>query len=489
MQFNMIRAKHSHRHPVFAARAARVPGCVALALGALLWGTTGTTVLGQTNFQRILSFGPEQWQGSSPRGQLLEASDGMLYGTTYQGGSNNLGTVFRVAKNGSAFGVLHAFGYSVFPFSGLVEGSDGALYGTTSGGGAHNGGTVFKLNKDGFGFTTLKDFSPEAGEGSVPIGMLLKATDGKFYGTTTGGGSNNFGTIFRLNSDGGAFETVYHFRGTNGSYPVAGVIQGEDGLLYGVARNGGASDLGTIFRIRPDGSNYTVLREFLGHGQNDGSLPLGNLVQASDHFLYGTTYSGGYLNDSGTVFRVSTNGAGYSVLRMFGVGGSAEGTVPTAGLVEGAPGRLYGTATHGGTNDGGVAFTMKLDGTGFAVLHSFSGTGGDGSQPFGALLKASDGALYGSTYFGGDSSTNGVSGILFRLSTDSTPVRITSITTSPAAALLTFEGGIAGRPYDVQATAGLGSTGWQTIGTVAAGIDGRFQYTDLGVSSHVVRFY
>ncbi len=489
MRIQINRAQPTRCIWCFFAAIVRVVLRPAIPFSALIfcgfWITTGEA---QTNFQRIISFGPNATAGSSPRGQLLEGSDGMLSGTTYQGGSNNLGTVFRAARDGTAFCVLRHFEDCVFPFSGLVEGPSGHLYGTASGGGLHNAGAVFRLAKDGTGFISLHDFDPAAGQGAAPIATLLKAADGKLYGTTAGGGSYNHGSIFRLNTDGRGFETIFSFGNTNGSTPVAGLIQGQDGWLYGVTRNGGTGALGTLFRAALDGRDYTVLHHFSG-GVGDGSLPFGNLLQASDGFLYGTTYSGGSARDAGTVFRLNTDGTEYTIVYVFGQNNSTEPSVPAAGLVEGQGGWFYGTTTHGGINDGGIAFALNSDGTGFTVLHQFTGSAGDGSQPFGALLKASDGALYGSTYFGGDYSANGVSGILFRLFAAPAQVRITSIALSPAGSFLTFSGGAAGHTYEIQVATDPGASSWQAIGSADAGIDGTFQFTDPAATNSPVRFY
>lgn len=444
----------------------------------------------QTNYQRILTFGPSALLGSAPRGQLIEASDGFLYGTTYQGGSNNLGTVFKVAKDGSGLVRLCNFTNAMFSTAGVIEGPGGALYGTTSGGGASNAGTVFRLEKDGSGFRVLHDFGSFAGDGNTPLGGLVVADNGAFFGTAVGGGLSNLGCIYRLNSDGTGFTNIHNFTGVDGSLPVAGLLLGASGAMYGTTKTGGSNNLGTVFTIALDGGNFAVLHQFEGKDVNDGSLPLGALVEAGAGFLYGTTYSGGSGNDQGTIFKVSTNGADYAVLHSF-QGGTGDGSLAVAGLSRATVGgRLCGTTPHGGIADGGILFTLSVDGSGYAVLHTFNSVAGDGSFPFAPPLAASDGAFYGSTYFGGSYTTNGVTGVLFRLFAGVPQIHITSITRGPVGVTLQFAGGASGCACQIQASTELSAAeAWQVIGTNSAAIDGTFSFFDAGASNYAARFY
>ncbi|HWW00027.1 MAG TPA: choice-of-anchor tandem repeat GloVer-containing protein [Candidatus Acidoferrum sp.] len=443
----------------------------------------------QTNYQRIFSFGPSAIQGSAPRGQLGEASDGFLYGTTYQGGSNNLGTVFKIAKNGSGFTVLWNFPNGMFPTAGVIEGPGGALYGTTSGGGTSNAGIAFKLQKNGTGFAVLHDFASFTGDGNTPLAGLVVGTNGALYGATAGGGLSNYGCIFTLSPDGSGFSIIHSFAGVDGTSPVAGLIQGNSGALYGTAKTGGSNDLGTVFAVALDGGNYSVLHHFAGKGLNDGSLPLGPLVEAGPGFLFGTTYNGGSAADLGTIFRINTNGTGYGVLHSF-QGGAGDGSLAVAGLSPASGGGLlYGTTPHGGTSDGGVFFGLSADGASYSVLHTFNSNVGDGSFPFVAPLVGSDNAIYGSTYFGGIYVTNGVSGTLFRLFSGPPQVAITGIASSSAGLALQFSGGAAGQTSRIQAATDLSTEVWQVIGTNSAALDGTFNFFDNAASNYSVRFY
>jgi uncharacterized repeat protein (TIGR03803 family) len=382
-----------------------------------------TTTQAQTNFQQILSFGPSLQSGSWPQGELLEGSDGFLYGTTYGGGNQGLGSVFKTSKNGSEFISLRSLtNDAYFPVAGLVESSDGVLLGTTPDGGANGAGTVFKMNKDGSGFSLLHIFAAGPGDGGRPQGRLVAAAGGMLFGTAFNGGAANKGVVFAMKADGSGYTILHNFAGTNsgdGSFPFASLCQGSDAALYGTTQGGGSNDLGSVFRLSSDGTGYAVLHHFNG-GADDGRMPLGSLVQGSDGFLYGTTQNGG-THGLGTIFKLNTNGGGYVVLQSFA--GGSTGSQPFAGLVAGSNGVLYGTTRFGGSHDLGTAFKVNTDGTGYATLHSFGGSAGDGSQPLAPLLMGSDGALYGSTHWGGMYETNGVYGTLFKLSS---PVVITA---------------------------------------------------------------
>ncbi len=357
----------------------------------------------------LRSFTATGSDGGSPNG-LVEGSDGALYGTTSQGGSKYYGTVFKLNKDGSGYSVLHSFdlfrGDGGFPYAGLVKGTDGALYGATTGVGIYSDGTVFKLNQNGSGYSVLYEFSSTGGDGKYPTAGLMEASDGVLYGTTPDGGVHA-GTVFKLNRDGSSYAVVRRFTGLggDGSGPRAGLVEGSDGALYGTtAGNGSLVSVGTLFKLDKDGNGYRVLHSFTGFG-GDGYDPQA-LVKGSDGALYGTTSGGGSSAFAGTVFKLNQDGSGYRVLYSF-IGTGGDGSGPEAGLVEGMDGALYGTTPFGGiananNPDGlGTVFRLNRDGSGYTVLRRFSGTSGDGSNPQASLLEGMDGALYGTTYRGG----------------------------------------------------------------------------------------
>jgi uncharacterized repeat protein (TIGR03803 family) len=289
----------------------------------------------------------------------------------------------------------------------LVQAADGAFYGATTSGGASGIGAVFKLSANGTDVSTFYSFAGNGGDGTSPAAGLLQAADGALYGTTTSGGASNLGTIFKLNTDGADYTLLYSFTGNggDGSRPNA-MVQGADGMLYGTTSSGGTGGSGTLFSLSTNGSACTVLCSFSGGG------PCSRLVQGPNGVLYGTTAGGAA---GGTVFKVGTNGAGYAVLHAFtGTGG--DGAAPYGALILGSDGALYGTTYQGST-----VFKLNTDGTGYTIL--YSPVGGVGYGPYAGLLQGTDGALYGTTYGGGVDCYDCLAtdwGSVFKLNTDGT---------------------------------------------------------------------
>src|SRR5262249_21233392 len=207
-----------------------------------------------------------------PQAGLVQSNDGNFYGTTQTGGAADLGTVFRITPTGILTTLVEFTGTGgankgSIPYAGLVQGSDGNLYGTTSSGGASDLGTVFKMTSAG-GLTTLVEFSGNdaSNKGSDPVGGLLQGSDGNFYGTTSFGGANNLGTVFKVTTA-GVLTTLGEFaaENANGSNPHANVVQGSDGNFYGATAHGGVTDSGTVFKVTPAGALSTMVR-FTGIG-------------------------------------------------------------------------------------------------------------------------------------------------------------------------------------------------------------------------------
>ena len=249
--------------------------------------------------------------GASPSGPVMQASDGNLYGTTFEGGTGcspvGCGTVFKITPSG-AVTTLHRFnaddGY--WPFAGLVQASDGNFYGTTNLGGIDglNGqGTIFKITPSG-AVTTLYNFCSQTNcsDGAEPYGALVQADDGNLYGTVTGGGAYGDGTVFKITLS-GTFTTLHSFVGaTDGAYPYAALLQARDGNFYGTTFEGGSHSAGTVFKVTPSGV-LTTLHNFAGL-PTDGALSTSALVQADGGNFYGTASIGG-ADDYGTVFRLT----------------------------------------------------------------------------------------------------------------------------------------------------------------------------------------
>jgi uncharacterized delta-60 repeat protein/gliding motility-associated-like protein len=331
--------------------------------------------------------------GSFPQGGLI--SDGsFLYGMTYDGGANAEGTIFKILPDGTNYSKLFDFNYvstGSHPNGSLLKiGTD--LYGTTSAGGVSNLGTIFRIGVTGTGYTMLHEFSGSNGNG--PLGSLT-LVGGFLYGTTNLGGANNAGTVFRIQPNGTGFSLIHEFGGTlaggvtDGGLPYSDVI--SDGTyLYGTTGQGGTSGDGTIYRMLPDGSNYSILHHFTNEEN-----PRGGLTSDGTH-LYGMAFGGGTPGvNVGYIYKLMGNGTGFQSLLDFDftTGGSPDGELFLADET------LYGLARNYGSNNAGVLFNIQTDGTGFQKLHEFDGAA-TGSEPVGGLI--SDGVtLYGMTNLGG----------------------------------------------------------------------------------------
>jgi uncharacterized repeat protein (TIGR03803 family) len=258
-------------------------------------------------------------------------------------------------------------------------------------------------------FKTLHSF--DGTDGSNPVAGLVQATNGNLYGTTQQGGANGAGTVFKITAS-GTLTTLHSFNNTDGSNPVAGLVQAANGDLYGTTESGGANNLnGTVFKITPSGALVT-LHSFCSQMNNgmctDGNQPEAGLVQATNGKLYGTTGFGG-VNGDGTVFEITPSGT-LTTLHSFD---KTDGDGPAAGLVQGTHGNLYGTTYQGGANDAGTVFKITPSGT-LTTLHSFDDT--DGYAPDAALIQGTDGNFYGTTQEGG---ANGA-GTIFKITPNGT---------------------------------------------------------------------
>jgi len=450
----------------------------------------------QTNYQRLWAF--NESSGSPPSVALIEGSDGKLYGATAYGGlSGGNGTIFKLNRDGSGYVVLHYFTNTTGEGSepvGLSQGTDGMLYGMTAYGGDFSGppgpgfGTVFKLSINGSGYQVLHKFSTNRDNGKFPEGQII-SDGGILYGTTTDGGSNDLGTLFKLHTDGSDFAIVRSFVGAADlAEPRGALVKATNGALYGVTIYAGSNNhAGAVFRINPDGSGFAVPHRF-NDTNGDGYDPLG-LTLASDGKLYGVTYGGGS-NGCGVIFAMNPDGSSYALIHSF-TGPGLDGDDPKS-LIEGTDGALYGVTSTGGSFHAGAVFKLNKSGTGFTMLHFLTGSGGDGSEPATALLQASDGSFYGTTYSGGISDINSPLGYgtLFRLFSGPPRINITRIQSSGANLLLDFRGGAAGHTYAIQGTTHLATNAiWSEISTAVVAIDGSFQVIDTNASQFPARFY
>ena len=344
-------------------------------------------------------------------GICSRATDGNFYGTTYYGGANNGGTVFKMTPAG-ALTTLYSFApyapENLFgawipgPEASLVQASDGNLYGVSKQNGSANNGTIFKISTNG-AFSSLYQFVQVNNtgyvNGSMPNGGMVVGADGNLWGTTYWGGSggtNPFGTVFKVTL-GGALTRVQSFDlfSLNGCTPAAGLLLASDGNFYGTLDY-------EIFKMTPGGL-MTYLHTFstLG-GTPTTAAPL---IQGSDGDLYGTTTFGD--SNWGTVFKITTGGT-YTLLHSFPYMGVTDGDVPDhAPLVQAPDGNFYGTTSLGGANNLGTIYKITPGGT-FTLLYSFAAS--DGQWPLGGMVLGKDGNLYGTTSAGG----SGFKGTVFK---------------------------------------------------------------------------
>jgi uncharacterized repeat protein (TIGR03803 family) len=443
---------------------------VALILAGRVTAQTFTTLHG---FLATSSRNYTNSDGAYPIGGLISSGDS-LYGTTSEGGRSGNGTVFALNTNGGGVAVLHHFTSTssspyyansdgANPYGRLVLSGD-VLYGTAGNGGGSGNGTVFAVHTNGTGFTNLHsftaiDFNYANSDGAWPQSGLVLSGD-TLYGTAEYGGRSGHGTVFALSTKGTGFVVLHSFTATDfnyanndGAFPVAGLILSGN-TLYGTTSEGGSSGNGTAFRVNTNGTGFTNLHSFTGG--NKGAYPLAGLV-LSGNTLYGTTSANAANHLSkGTVFKVNTDGTGFTNLHTFTF---SEGTNLYMGLIL-SSNTLYGTTQSGGPSGNGTVFALQTDGTGFTNLYHFTATSAwnytnsDGANPNDLWLSGN--TLYGTAYTGGRSGN----GTVFGLSIVSQP-ELTIIASGPYV-ILTWLASYSG--FTLQSTTNLGaSTAWTHV--------------------------
>ncbi len=410
-RFTLLAGQRRTATRVEKLRLPAIPGvvvlfCVVAVITASAQNVFFTTLV---NFDGTNGSGPGSLIQASD-GQLYGTT--VVGGTSNNCTAMGCGTVVKITPAG-ALTTLYSFGGSdgANP-QGLVQARDGNFYGTTSGGGAYNSGTVFRITSAG-ALTTLYSFcsQPNCADGSSPL-ALIQASDGSFYGMSQYGGSDacgtgtlGCGTLFKITPS-GAFTTLYTFCSqtgcADGALPSAGLVQATDGNFYGLTSGGGnpgcAYGCGTVFQIGPAGT-LTTLYDFCSEANcSDGDLPAAGLMQASNGNFYGTTCAGG-ASGVGTAFSISSSGS-LTTLHSFNGG---DGECPSAALVQASDGNFYGTTPAGGNHIYGTVFKMTTSGA-LTTLHNFCASGWpctDGARPYGALVELTNGFFYGTTSQGG----------------------------------------------------------------------------------------
>ncbi len=360
----------------------------------------------------VYSFGPASGtDGQGPSGGVMLGNDGYLYGTTYAGGVNGTGTVFKLSTSG-AESIPYSFavnggpgGDARSPLGGVVMDSNGNLWGTGSYGGNdnHGNGTVFEISTSGK--ESLYSLVTSTSAGMLPCSTLIVDAAGNIYGTTNGGGTSGAGTVFKIS--GGVTSVLYSFSAaapTNG--PFAGLITDGAGNFYGTTQNTGPSG-GQVFQITAEGVESTL---YSFTSRKDGFDPVGLLARDSAGNLYGTTNKGGAYDEPGssspgTVFKIAPSGT-KTILYSFGKSAN-DGANPFGGVILDSSGNLYGTTNAGGAYGYGTLFKVSSSGA-MTILYSFGASATDGQNPSGAIVLDNAGDIFGATQNGGANGTGAV---------------------------------------------------------------------------------
>jgi len=375
-----------------------------------LYGTTqqgGTGRIGtvysvtSTGQHTVLYSFPGTTDGGQPYAGVISDSAGNLYGTTFYGGEANSGVVYRMDATGHEE-VLYTFtgGFDgANPAVGVIRDAAGNLYGTTQYGGFAGWGVVYKLDTAGME-TVLHSFTGV--DGGFPNSGVIRDPAGNLYGTASSGGTGGAGLVYKLDAAGN-FKALYNFTGgVDGGGPYGGVVLDSAGNLYGTTQFGGTAGLGVVYKLDRRG-HETVLYSFTGGA--DGGNPYAGVIRDSAGNLYGTTLGGGYAG-WGVVYKLDTTGA-ETVLHTFT---GTDGGFPYAGVIRDSAGNLYGTTVSGGTAYDGVVYKLNTAGQ-ETVLYNFTGTA-DGNYPRAGVLRDAAGNLYGTTVYGGKR----YAGVVFRVS-------------------------------------------------------------------------
>jgi uncharacterized repeat protein (TIGR03803 family) len=334
--------------------------------------------------------------GAYPVNELCLASNGRMYGITTAGGKASFGTLYEYDPVSLNFSKRIDFDHSVNgakPWGGLTLYADDQLFGITSRGGNGLGGVIFEFNPSNSTYTVRYELDYYTEGGSV-FGPMLKASNGMLYGMTHYGGENSDGVLYEFNPLVDTYTVLFDFGGSAyGENPYGGLIEASDGKLYGMTYDGGTNNSGAIFSYDLSGSIYTKLFDF---SSSYGEMPHGSLAQASNGKLYGMTNEGGSF-DNGVLFEYDPATFTYEVKVHFD--GTNRGEKPSGNLIE-VDGLLYGLTSSGGVFDNGVLFTYDPASGTFTKKVDINQED-HGSYPDGTLFEASNGKLYGVTNYGG----------------------------------------------------------------------------------------
>lgn len=440
-------------------------------VGSVLYGVCssgglfyeGTVFRVNTNgsgYKLMHPFSGEKGDGETPSGVLV--NEGLIYGTTENGGIYGLGTLYRVRRSGADYRILHHFdGVSgESPNSELLL-VDETIYGTTRYGGTQGAGTIFSIARDGSQFNTLRNMVTSTG--IVPLAGLAHQA-GLLYGSASQGGSGNLGVTFRLQLNGSGYTVLRHHAAADGTrvYCRPGITANE---IFVAASSGGAHGKGTVFRRQLASSSLTLLRSF---GAVPADLLAPGYLMLTGGRVWGLAASGGNL-EGGGVFVMDLTGQNFSEIHVFPSGTSTEGNAPQA-MLAGAGNLLLGAALSGGAGNSGTIWTMQTDGSDFQVVHAFQGAPGDGLSPSGDLALDGD-VLYAATLYGGEKDSGTIVAVYLD---EGSPQAETLEASSVTATSATLHGmaNSAGRPATVKFDYGPTNAYGSSVQAVPAEIEG-----------------
>jgi uncharacterized delta-60 repeat protein len=374
--------------------------------------------------------------GAKPLGGLVKAPDsGGIYalGLASAGGANDFGSIYSVRLI-SAFALSKRIDFTgtagefrgAAPMGDLVPDGSGWHWGTTSAGGTGNFGTVFKYHFPTNGFVTVVDFTSDTGPnpGAAPHSTLVSDGAGSFWGTTTAGGVHGHGTIFKIDIATSALTTVIHFAngtGDKGAAPTGALVPDGNGYLWGTTSRGGAAGMGTVFKVHMTTGTLTSVAEFTDSNEVSGQAqrgrePLAGLVDDGTGHLWGVTSRGG-LEDAGTLYKIDIVTGALTTIRDLADRRASRGRKPMAGLNSDGGKWLWGTTWEGGESNRGTVYKVHMYTDELMTVASFSGDGptNRGANPASMLMHDGGGAFWGTTVAGGAHNV----GTVFKLDTDS----------------------------------------------------------------------
>jgi len=359
------------------------------------------------DYENLYSFDAAS-NGGDPRGSVIQASDGKLYGMTYQNGNNEFGTLFQYDIASNTYAVVFHFDSTngASPMGSLIDLGDGRLYGMTRLGGVHNQGIIFTYDLSSQILTKEADF--DSINGAKPRGNLLQATNGKLYGLTYEGGTDNLGTLFEYDTLTSIITKKTDFTGiANGANPFSTLIEASNGLLYGVTFVGGTDNIGTLFEFNTTTDILTKKSDVtVANWTYQGQQPMGHLVEDGNGKLYGMSKGN---NGVGGIYEYDITADTVIFKQDFG----DEGIWPFGGLLKSTNGNLYGFTSSAGQFSAGTMVQYNSVQDSLEVVVHFQVGDENGGYPTLTLIQANDANIYGVASNGGEEGN----GVIFKIDT------------------------------------------------------------------------